>query len=279
MITSNEVYKFFSDYVFKHTGIEYKENDYYRLDSRINTLIRHYEVADPDALYDLCKKSMNPSMHNFLVDLFTNNETYFMRDLKPFKALAKGVIPLIKASRSLAVSINIWSCASSTGQEIYSIQMAVDSFGLAGDSRLLRIDASDISDDALRRAKEGVYTGLEVQRGLPAPFLLKYFTKNESADNWSVINSLKERTSFFKFNLLSGKFPVSKYDIIFCRNVLIYQNQENRKKILESIFHALRPGGYLVFGAGESLIGVKLSFKHVEIEKAWFYQKEPSPTT
>lgn len=274
MSTSPEIYKFFADYVFKHTGIEYKEHDYYRLDSRINTLIKHYEVGDSSELYDKFKLGIDPAMHNLLVDLFTNNETYFMRDLKPFKALAKGLIPMVKEGKSLLPSINIWSCASSTGQEIYSIKMAVDSFGAPGDADLLKIDASDISADALKRAKEGSYTGLEVQRGLPAPFLLKYFDKDESNDKWNIKNTLKTNLNFFNFNLLNDKFPVAKYDIIFCRNVLIYQNQENKRKILENVYNALKPGGFLVFGAGESLIGVKLPFKHIEVEKAWFYQKE-----
>jgi chemotaxis protein methyltransferase CheR len=274
MSTSNEVYKFFADYVFKHTGIEYKENDYYRLDSRLNTLIRNYEVSNTDELYQICKKGIDPSMHNLLIDLFTNNETYFMRDLKPFKALARGVIPLIRKRNISYPYLNIWCCASSTGQEIYSVKMAVDTFGSQEDSERLKIDASDVSSDALKRAKEAVYTGLEVQRGLPAPFLIKYFEKIKEEESWSVKNKLKENANFFYFNLLHDDYPINKYDIILCRNVLIYQNQDNKKKILKNIYNALRPGGFLLFGAGESMIGMGLDFEIVEIEKSWFYQKK-----
>lgn len=274
MDISNEVYQFFADYVFKHTGIEYKEHDYYRLDSRIKSLIDHYKLEGVDALYQKCKQGIDKDMHNYMVDLFTNNETYFMRDIKPFKALGKGVLPLIKELFPGLMSVNLWSCASSTGQEIYSIQMAIDSFGSPADAKLLKIDGSDISDDALRRAKEAVYTGLEVQRGLPAPFLLKYFTKVADSENWAIKPELKTRANFFKFNLLTGSYPINKYHIIFCRNVLIYQNAENKRKILANIVDALKPGGILLFGAGESLIGMNFPLKHVEIEGAWFYQKE-----
>lgn len=274
MAISNEVYKFFSDYVFKETGIEYKEHDYYRLDSRINTLISHYKLEDADALFKKCKAGVDKAMHDFMVDLFTNNETYFMRDLKPFKALAKGIIPVLQTEFSGLTSLNIWSCACSTGQEVYSIKIALDSFGDSKTMPRLNIDASDISDEALRKAKLGKYTGLEVQRGLPAPFLIKYLEKTDDSDFWSIKNELRSSINFFKFNLLTGTYPLPKYHIIFCRNVLIYQNQENKQKILSNLAESLKPGGFLILGAGESLIGMKLPFKHIELEGAWFYRKE-----
>ena len=150
---SEQIYKFFSEYVYKHTGILYKDNDYYRLDSRINTLIKYFDVPGPDELYQLLSMEITSQTHDLLVDLFTNNETYFMRDLKPYKAFAKGILPMIKEDGKLISGINLWSCACSTGQEIYSIQMAIDTFGDPNDLRTLKIDASDISKDALKRAK------------------------------------------------------------------------------------------------------------------------------
>lgn len=271
---SDEIYQFFANYVYKNTGILYKENDYYRLDSRINDMIKHFGVEDAQALFNMLSMEIDKQTHEYIVDLFTNNETYFMRDIKPFKAFAKGLVPKVLEYGGSFGNVNVWSCASSTGQEIYSIQMALDSFGAPGDIDKLRIDASDISSEALKKAMSGTYTLLEVQRGLPAPFLVKYFSANTDNGTWTVRPDLIKRVNFFNFNLLSGNFPHQKYDIIFCRNVLIYQDMENKKKILEDIYNALKPGGFLVFGAGESMIGIKLNFKHVEIEGSWFYQKE-----
>lgn len=269
---SNEVYKFFADYVFEHSGIQYVEQDFYRLDSRINTMISNYDLETPDELFIMYKKNITADMHEFLIDLFTNNETFFMRDLKPFKALATDVLPEIIESNPHAPYVNIWSCASSTGQEIYSILMAAEHFG-KGVVEKVKIDASDISTEALAKAKSGIYTGLEVQRGLPAPLLIKYFEKSTNAEEWKFKDTLRNKANFFHFNLLSGKFPESKYNIIFCRNVLIYQEKENKRKILGEICKALKVGGYLVFGAGESLIGMNLPFERVELNGATLYKK------
>lgn len=269
----NKVYEFFASYIKKSIGIEYSEKEYFRLDSRINTLIKSFQLADANELYDKLKFSIDDKTHDLLIDLFTNNETYFMRDLKPFKAIARGVVPELLEKQSFG-NLKIWSCASSTGQEIYSILMAIDSFGSKENLARVQIDASDISDEALAKAKKGEYTELDVQRGLPAPFLIKYFEKDEETSLWKVSANLKAKANFFKFNLLEESFPVNQYHIIFCRNVLIYQNQQNKQKILEKIYDSLKPGGYLVFGAGESLIGLDINLKQVEVEKAWFYKKE-----
>ncbi|PIP93833.1 MAG: chemotaxis protein CheR [Bdellovibrio sp. CG12_big_fil_rev_8_21_14_0_65_39_13] len=270
----DEIYKFFADYVFKHSGISYKPGDYYRLDSRIMTLMRAFSVDTPEALYQLYVQNISKEMHTLLIDLFTNNETYFMRDVKPFKALAKGILPALVEKMTLPTPIQIWSCACSTGQEIYSIMMATETFGSSELLSKIRIEATDLSTEALAKAQKAEYNGLEVQRGLPANLLIKYFEKKEDQELWSVKPELKSRVTFAQFNLLKDKYPINKYHIVFCRNVLIYQEIENKRYILEKIHDALKPGGYLIFGAGESLIGVTLPFTQVEFEGAYVYQKK-----
>lgn len=272
-LIDNKIYEFFADYIKKSIGIEYSEKEYFRLDSRINTLIKSFQVQNAQELYAKLSQSIDKQTHDLLIDLFTNNETYFMRDIKPFKAIAKGVVPEILEKMSFG-NLKIWSCASSTGQEIYSILMAIDSFGKPDYLKRIQIDASDVSDEALKKAMNAQYTELDVQRGLPAPFLIKYFTKNEENNLWKINPEIKAKANFFKFNLLEEKFPVNQYHIIFCRNVLIYQNPKNKQIILEKIYDCLKPGGYLVFGAGESLIGLDINLKQVEVENAWFYKKE-----
>ena len=267
----DEIYKFFASYVYQHTGISYKEVDYYRLDSRFNALVSHFGLADVDELYQKYKGVVDKEMHTVLIDLCTNNETYFMRDLKPFKALGKEVMTYLEEEMKVVGPINIWSAASSTGQEPYSILMAIDTFG--GNDKMARVQltATDISQEALKRAEDGIYTGLEVQRGLPANMLIKYFSKEE--EDWHINSELKSKVRYGTLNLLTEDFPANQYHIIFCRNVLIYQEQENKTKILEKVHKALKVGGLLFMGAGESLIGVKLPFKQVEMGKAFCYEK------
>jgi len=269
---SSQIYKFFSDYVYKNTGISYKEHDYYRLDGRFNVLIKHFNLKDVEELYQLYIQKITPEMHQVLIDLCTNNETYFMRDLKPFKAFAKENFEYLREEFAGTGFYNIWSAACSTGQEPYSLIMATETFGEPSDVAKMRIDASDISSEALARAKKGLYTGLEVQRGLPANLLIKYFSQVE--DNWQLDSKLTSKVQFKPFNLLSGMFPRQQYHVIFCRNVLIYQEMENKKKILENIYNSLKVGGLLFMGAGESLIGLNLPMEQNQLAKAFCYRKK-----
>ena len=268
----SEIYKFFSDYVYKNSGICYKENDYYRLDGRFNTLIKRFEVKDVEELYQLYVQKITPEMHQFLIDLCTNNETYFMRDLKPFKGFAKEGMSYLKETFPSAISFNIWSAACSTGQEPYSLIMATEAFGDSEDVFKMRIDASDLSSEALAKAKKGLYSGLEVQRGLPANLLIKYFSQVD--DNWQIEAKFTSKIQFKAFNLLTDRYTPQQYHIVFCRNVLIYQDMDNKKAILENIYNSLKVGGLLFMGAGESLIGLDLPMEKFELGKAICYRKK-----
>lgn len=262
-----EIYRFFADIVFKKTGIFYPEKDFYRLDSRLIKLQKHYNFESIDELYDSFKTNMSLDREMFLIDLCTNNETYFFRDQKPFDALTKEIIPKILAGRS---SLKIWSCACSTGQEPLSIIMALKEAGI---TMPFSLDASDISEQALKKAKSGEYTGLDVQRGLPITLLVKYF-ESVNDGSWKAKMELLKWINFSSFNLFVGPFKENYYDIIFCRNVLIYQNQENKQMILQSLHRSLKPGGVIIMGAGESLIGIKSDLEQVSLENGIIFQKK-----
>jgi len=270
-VDSEIVYKFFADYIYKNTGIVYVKADYYRLDMRLNAMVRELKVDSPKEVYELYKKNITKEMHTLIVDLATNNETYFMRDKKPFKALTKAVLPRVLEKKSIKGS-NIWCAGCSTGQEVYSILMSIDKDCGKEVFNNVKIDASDISTNALSKAKNGNYNGLEVQRGLPATNLVQYFSQVDDG-TWNISNDLKGKINFFQHNLLVDPFPKNKYEILFCRNVLIYQDIENKKTILENFFHALVPGGFLILGSGESLIGTNLAFKQEQIEETIIYEK------
>ena len=271
MSVSNDIYKFFADYIYNHTGITYLEKDYYRLDSRFKDLISVFELSTVEELYALYKGSITPDMHAVLINFSTNNETYFFRDNKPFKALTSLMLPELAQKYTMGL-FNIWSCAASTGQESYSILMSINDMKDKSFFPRVMIEASDISKTALDKAKKGIYNGLDVQRGLPITTLMKYFEQLPD-ENWEVSKELRSKIKFFEFNLLSGNFKENNYHIIFCRNVLIYQDKDNKEVILNNITKALKPGGFLVLGNGESLIGLNVNLKRVTHDGLTIYQK------
>lgn len=267
----DEVYKFFADYIYKQTGMVYAPADYYRLDSRINDLVKLLEVKTVEEVYEMYKRNITPDMRAILINISTNNETYFFRDVKPFTVLLKEVYPeIIKANPT--GSINLWSAASSTGQEICSIIMTLKNGKEEEFFNRSQFFASDVSTNALNKAKSGLYNGLDVQRGLPINLLMKYFTQLEG-DSWQFDKSLGSKINYFEFNLLTGNFPTEQYHIVFCRNVLIYQNKENKTAVLLNIYKSLKKGGIVFMGSGESLIGIDTPFERVTFDGLTVYRK------
>lgn len=267
----DEIYKFFADYIYEHSGSVYSPSDYYRLESRLKELVKFHSLNSVDEVYEMYKKTITPDMKAVLINLSTNNETYFFRDVVPFSVFSKVVVPELLKKETMW-PLNIWSAASSTGQEAYSLLMSICN-GL-GDATLNRINvfASDISGEVLKKAQAGIYTGLEIQRGLPITMLMKYFTKQEN-DSWQINKNLQAKVKFFSFNLLKDKFPNAQYHVVFCRNVLIYQNNQNKNVILNNIYASLKVGGYLFMGNGESLIGMDTKFERVTLDNYTLYRK------
>ena len=261
----NREYKFFADYIFDNSGIYYSEEDYYRLDSRIKALCEHFKLDTPQALYNLYQGKISMEMHNLLIDTATNNETYFFRDNKPFTA----VLEVVKNTIAEKGHCKIWSLGCSTGQEPYSILMTLLENGV--DLNTISLRASDISDQALAKAKSGTYNMIEIQRGLPALMMVKYFKQEER--EWKIREDLRSKINFDKFNIIKDTYPASEFDLILCRNVIIYQTVENKKRIVMNIFDALKIGGFFGMGSGESLIGIKVDSKPAKIAEAHFYEK------
>jgi len=204
--------------------------------------------------------------------LATNNETYFFRDPKVFEALEKAMFQRFDETLSKR-PLSIWSLACSSGQEAGSLLMSFDRFKAArGGKGEIRIDASDISRRILERARSGIYSHMEVQRGLPITDLMKYFEPAPDS-HWKIKAEYHRNVSFSEFNLLKDIYPIAKYDIVFCRNVLIYQGFDQRKKIVEQIAQSLNPGGFLVLGNSENLLGVTDQLKPESNQGCVFYMK------
>lgn len=270
-----EIFQYFADYIHKHTGITYHESNDYGLESRLNSLAQILSLKDVEDVYRLFRQEITPEMHELVTDLATNNETCFFRDGRPFNLLTQDIIPELMKKNSDSKKISIWSAACSTGQEPYSILMTLKDKCPALNTWEVILDATDISPRVLKQARDGAYTQLQVQRGLPIMTLQKYFTLKEDG-TWVISNEFRTSVDFVLFNLLNGTYSFKKYDIIFCRNILIYQNIDNRKVITEKLYDALAPGGYLILGNGESLLKINDKFDQKILSKGTVFQK-PDP--
>jgi chemotaxis protein methyltransferase CheR len=184
---------------------------------------------------------------------------------------SKNILPELFAKISFG-PVNIWSAASSTGQEALSMLMSAQGLLNEASYSRLNIMASDISSKALAKAKTGVYSGLDVQRGLPITSLMKHFTQIENGD-WQINKNILSKIKYFEFNLLKDSYPKNSYHIIFCRNILIYQEIKNKNAILNNIYDSLLSGGYLFLGNGESLIGVETKFERLTIDGYTIFKK------
>ena len=204
-----------------------------------------------------------------IVEAMTTNESFFFRDIKPFDQFKAFVLPALMRSRAARRQIRIWSAACSSGQEPYTLAMllADEQANLAGWS--IDILATDLSTEILDKAQAGLYSQFEVQRGLPIRYLVKYF--KQQGERWQIDAALRNRVRFKTFNLLDEPASLGGFDVIFCRNVLIYFDQETKTNIFNRLAKALEPDGFLVLGAAETVIGLTTVFKPL-IEQRGVYQ-------
>ena len=266
--------KLFSDFILKETGIVYSAANSYQLENRLEQTTKALNLKSLDALYEIASRGIVGHLRQVLLDLATNHETSFFRDPKIFQTIGNTVVPELRASHPHLRLIRIWSAASSFGQEPYSLAMQLNELRESDPScPRAEIVATDIAEKALGRAKEARYSQLEVQRGLPSPLLVKYFTKSDD-DFWTLGPELRTTTQFRRQNLLESLVPLGTFELVLCRNVLIYQNEEKKKDILSRIADRLIPHGYLVMGASESLIGLSEQFTQRFENGTVFYQKK-----
>lgn len=265
---------FFAKYIEENTGIVYRDTNIYQLETRLENVAKSLGFANSEELWQKSQQGIQGLFKQVLLDTATNNETSFFRDTKVFKAIESFCISEIQKLRPSALTYQLWSAACSTGQEPYTLSMIFAERANKGQTFNFNIWATDFSERVLNYAKAGVYSQLEVQRGLPTNLLLKYFSKNAD-DTWSIQPDLQKNIRFDRLNLFDP-WPVSSglFDIILCRNVLIYQSPENKKKVIEKMSAKLHPKGFLILGGAESMIGLSEDFNQLSIEGAVFYQKK-----
>lgn len=267
--------QFFAELIRTHCGIVYTDINYYQLESRLVDVARDLAFADVSAMWHAAAAGrLTAAQRLILIDRATNNETSFFRDPKVFRAICQ----LVNAPRTASAPFQIWSAACSTGQELYSLAITLDEQASpVCDYRLL---ATDISERALRRAEAGVYSQLEVQRGLEVGRMVKYFqpvaeqgASSETPKQWMVDQNLRRHMRFKRLNLLEQWGAIGPFDLILCRNVLIYQTVETRQQIVRRLIDHLAPGGHLILGSAESLFGIDDQLEGMTSEGVLLYRK------
>ena len=268
---SEDLYKQFSAFLEAQSGIVLGANKQYLVKSRLAPLLGQFGAA---TLSDLNKRSMDPKERDLkmtVVDAMTTNETLWFRDIYPFQLLTDKIfLELGKAGRPL----KIWSAASSSGQEPYSIAMTALEHQFKRPGTLpggVQIVGTDISASMLNQCKEGVYDSLALARGL-SPERKRQFFEPYGDNKMRVSERVKKLVSFRPFNLLDNYSLLGKFDIIFCRNVLIYFAPEVKSKILNQFASSLNPGGYLMLGASESLTGLTDRFEMIRCNPGIVYK-------
>ncbi len=245
-------YQDFQEFLQEACGIQLGAGKEYLVSSRLGNLMRHYAIPSVSELLLQARTGRNPLLRTGIIDAMTTNETFWFRDPSHFEILGQRILPELTAERR--GRLRIWSAACSSGQEPYNISMAVEEFQRSNPGRLkgvLEIVATDISPSMLEEARKGVYCGISASRGLSPEQRDKYFFVRDAC--LEVRPEIKRRVAFRELNLTTGYELLGRYDVIFCRNVLIYFSHEQKRDILERMSRVLNPGGYLFLGSTESL--------------------------
>ncbi|MFO0416492.1 MAG: CheR family methyltransferase [Pseudomonadota bacterium] len=250
-----------SDLLKDETAVVLGNGKEYLVESRLSSLMREEGFNTLSDMIDTVLRRSNPALNQKVLLALTTNETSFFRDLAPFELLRTKLLPPILAARAQSRSLTVWSAACSTGQEPYSIAIMLrDSFPEL-ESWKVSILASDLNPQVVEKGRRGVYSSIEVNRGLPAELLVKYFT--QKGDLFSISDQVRSMVTFFEQNLISN-WSVPQVDLLFMRNVLIYFDTETKKALFEKIKEVLAPDGYLFLGTAESPYRIVEGFARVE---------------
>ena len=274
-VTTDDI-KAISKYILDISGIDLDESKAYLIETRLGRLIKEYECSSYRELCSKAKADANKNIENRIIDAISTNETLFFRDTGPFEVLQHKILPDLidrrteRASGLLPIPIRIWSAACSTGQEVYSIAIVLKELLPDLKKYDIRLHGTDISDTAIGQASYGIYNKFEIERGLSKEKLQKYFIPN--GGNWKISHEIRGMVSFDKRNILKPFLGLGKLDIIFCRNVAIYFNPEERKKLFENLASVLEPDGFLIIGSTESLTGICSIFEPKRYLRTIYYQ-------
>jgi chemotaxis protein methyltransferase CheR len=240
------------------SGLDLSADKQYLIESRLLPLARKSGMSDICELVQKMKGG-SQTLIDQVVEAMTTNETFFFRDKMPFDHFRQAIMPEMLRARASRKTIRIWCAAASTGQEPYSIAMCLKEMGAALAGWRIELLATDLSEEVLEKSRSGIYSQFEVQRGLPIQLLVKYF--RQMGELWQISPELRGMVQHRQLNLLHDFSRLGSFDVIFCRNVLIYFDQDTKTNIFGRLAEAMEPDGFLLLGAAETVVGLSEVFK------------------
>jgi chemotaxis protein methyltransferase CheR len=252
-------YDFLRKSLKERSGLVLSADKQYLVESRLLPVARKAGVGNLGELVAVLKAGQHPSLMTEVVEAMTTNESFFFRDKTPFEHFRLTIMPALLAARKNLKTIRIWCAAASTGQEPYSLAMCLKEFERDIAGWRIELLATDLSTEVLEKARAGLYSQFEVQRGLPIQLLIKHFT--QAGELWQIAPELRAMVRYRQLNLLADFSSVGVFDLIVCRNVLIYFDQDTKIDVLNRLARVTANDGYLVLGAAETVVGLTDRFK------------------
>lgn len=272
MAVSTTNFEFIQDLARRKAAIVLEPGKEYLVETRLAPIARDKGLDSLDDLIDMIREDGElGELEEKAVDALTTNETFFFRDFHPFEAVRKEILPKLIEERKTFSKLTIWCGASSTGQEPYSLAMLIREHFPELASWSIRILATDYSNRVLEKAKSGRYSQLEVNRGLPASYLIKYFTKD--GNDWVIKDEIRKMVEYSRLNLVESWPIIPPLDMVWVRNVMIYFDVESKRSILKRVGNCILPHGYLFLGTSETTLNIDPAWKPLQIAGTTVYQK------
>ena len=268
-------YDFLRGFLKQRSGLVLSNDKQYLIESRLMPIVRKQGLTGLSDLVQKLKAPGSESLAARVTEAMTTNESFFFRDKTPFDHFKEVMLPALLKARATKRHIRIWCAAASTGQEPYSLAMILKEMGPQLAGWRFEIIGTDLSGEVLERAKAGVYTQFEVQRGLPIQMLLKYFAQN--GDQWTISQEIRSMVHYRTLNLLNDFSALGQFDIVYCRNVLIYFDQPTKIDVLNRTAKLTAPDGYLLLGAAETVVGLTDSFKPITDRRGLYVPAAKAP--
>lgn len=268
-----EEFKPLAQYIHTISGIFLDDSKAYLIESRLSSLVDEAGCRSFSELHLKARSDASGIMARKIIDAITTGETSFFRDSSPFDLLRHKILPDIidrRAKRGGPSSLRIWSAACSSGQEVYSIAIVLKEVLVDTDRYNVRLIGTDISNQAVANASRGIYKQIEIERGLADDKLMRYFIRQN--DSWKIRDEIRGMATFRTQNLMEDFRQLGKFDIVFCRNVAIYFNEQTRKDLFNRIAGIMEPDGYLIIGSTESITGISTSFESFRYLRSVYYQ-------